>query len=103
MTREEQREKASVEYQLSKRPMAIGGDAFADMVYKMNINPSFIAGAIYADEHPREGLWDKEKVCKFLKMVLETTDANYDETYIRSFQFNNVDELIEDLCKEMER
>ena len=44
MTREDI-EKASVEHQMSQRPMAIGGDAFADMVYKMNINPSFIAGA----------------------------------------------------------
>ena len=35
-------------------------------------------------------------------MILETTDANYNETYIRSFQFNNVDELIEDLCKVMD-
>lgn len=57
MTREEQREKASVEYQLSKRPMAIGGDAFADMVYKMNINPSFIAGAKWADENPNLEEW----------------------------------------------
>lgn len=68
-------------------------------------NDAFIytIGAEWADEHPREGLWDKEKVCKYLKMVLETTDANYNETYIRSFQFNNVDELIEDLCKVMEK
>ena len=38
-------EKASVDYQMSTRPMAIGGDAFGDMVYRMNINPSFISGA----------------------------------------------------------
>lgn len=52
MTREKEIEQASVDYQMSKNPMAIGGDAFADMIYKMNINPSFIAGAEWADEHP---------------------------------------------------
>lgn len=38
-------EQASVDYQISKNPVAIGGYAFEDMVYKMNINRSFIAGA----------------------------------------------------------
>lgn len=38
-------EKASVDYQMSTHPKAIGGDAFGDMVYRMNINPSFISGA----------------------------------------------------------
>ena len=38
-------EKASVNYQMSTHPKAIGGDAFDDMVYRMNINPSFISGA----------------------------------------------------------
>ena len=38
-------EKASVDYQMSTRPMAIGGDAFGNMVYRININPSFISGA----------------------------------------------------------
>lgn len=52
MTREEQIKQASVEYQISKCPKAIGGDAFADMIYKVNINPSFIAGAEWADKHP---------------------------------------------------
>ena len=44
-------EKASVDYQMSIRPMAIGGDAFADMVYKANINPAFIAGAEWNSTH----------------------------------------------------
>ena len=44
-------EKASVDYQMSTRPMAIGGDAFGDMVYRMNINPSFIAGAEWVLNH----------------------------------------------------
>jgi len=101
MTREEQREKASVEYQLSNRPMAIGGDAFADMVYKMNINPSFIAGAKWSDEHPREGLWDKDKVCRWIKEHLTFDDTKWytDKDYVKSI----MDEVIEDLTKAMER
>lgn len=54
MKREEEREQASINYQMSKYPMAIGGDAFADMIHKMNINPSFIAGAEWADNNPSE-------------------------------------------------
>jgi hypothetical protein len=49
-TRKEEIEKASVEYQMEKMPMAIGGAAFDDMIYRMNINPSFIAGAEWADD-----------------------------------------------------
>ncbi len=51
MTRKEEREQASVDYQISTRPVAIGGYAFGDMVYRMNINHSFIAGAEWADSH----------------------------------------------------
>lgn len=49
MTRKEQIEQASVNYQMSTRPKALGGDAFADLIYKANINPSFITGAEWAD------------------------------------------------------
>lgn len=41
-------EQASVDYQMSKCPMAIGGSAFDDMIYRVNINLSFIAGAKWA-------------------------------------------------------
>lgn len=50
MKREKEIEEASVEYQMSKCPMALGGDAFADIVYNMNINPSFVEGAKWADK-----------------------------------------------------
>lgn len=32
-----------------------------------DIAHDFVQGAIYADQHPRKGLWDAEKVCDFLK------------------------------------
>ena len=63
--RDKEIEEASVDYQMSTRPNAIGGDAFADLVYKANINPSFIAGAKWSDEHPRKGLVDINKACEF--------------------------------------
>ena len=66
MDREKQIEEASVEYQIQKRPMAIGGDAFGDMVYRMNINPSFVAGATWSDEHPKKGLINIDDVCEWI-------------------------------------
>lgn len=99
MIRKEEIEKASVDYQMSKHPMAIGGDAFADTIYKMNINPSFIVGAKWADQHPRKGLWDSEKVCKFLyEKIIDITYLNNDNTN----EHYDKDEFIEDLRKVME-
>lgn len=34
----------SIEWQKANHPMAIGGDAFADMVDSFNVNPAYIAG-----------------------------------------------------------
>lgn len=50
MTREEQIREASIDYQLSTNPRAIGGDAFADFAREMNVNPSSIAGAKWAEK-----------------------------------------------------
>ena len=50
MTRKEEIEKASIKYQMSILPVAVGGAAFADDVEQMNINPSFVAGAEWADK-----------------------------------------------------
>jgi hypothetical protein len=46
----------------------------------------FIVGAQWADEHPRKGLWDKEKVIGWLKEHI--TFENHG--------------LVEELCKAME-
>ena len=45
MTRKEKRREASIDYQLSTRPITIGGDTFADDIRQLNVNPSFIKGA----------------------------------------------------------
>ena len=60
MTREEQIREASIEYQLSTAPRAIGGDSFADVAREMNVNQSFLAGAKWADKTMIE------KACEWL-------------------------------------
>lgn len=57
MTRDEQIREASIDYQLSTNPRAIGGDAFADMAREMNVNPSFIAGVKWKDIDGYEGIY----------------------------------------------
>lgn len=66
MTREEEIREASIDYQLSTNPRAIGGDAFADMAREMNVNPSFIAGAKWADSRPRKGIVDIDKAYEWI-------------------------------------
>ena len=61
--------KASAEYQIAKCPIAIGGDAFADMAIAMNVNPSFVEGAKWADRWWIARLWD----------MLEKNDGRLDE------------------------
>lgn len=60
MTREEQIREASIDYQMSTSPRVIGGDAFAELARKMNVNPSFIAGAIWSDNNPSPKALAKE-------------------------------------------
>lgn len=50
MTREEQREQASIAFTEANCPRAIGGDYFRDLVNPFNINHDFIAGAQWADK-----------------------------------------------------
>ena len=53
-----------------------------------DIAHDFVQGAIYADQHPREGLWDAEKVIEWLR------------NNQHGFVLTDID--IEDLCKAME-
>lgn len=72
MTREEQIREASVDYQLSTNPRAIGGDAFADMAREMNVNPSFIAGAKWADKQMIDKACDlyRDELIQFNNLLL---------------------------------
>ena len=51
----------------------------------------FIQGAIWADEHPKEGLWDAEKVTEWLRENFEHYAYNY-----------GIDEVIAGIAKAME-
>ena len=51
-------EQASVDYQMSRCPVAIGGSAFSELIYNMNINYFFIAGAEWAIDEVNK--WLKE-------------------------------------------
>ena len=44
----------SIEWQKANHPMAIGGDAFADMVDSFNVNPAFVAGYKEAEKDTLE-------------------------------------------------
>ena len=65
MTRKEEIKEASINYQLAKRPKAIGGDAFADEVRELNANPTFVKAAEWADKTMIE------KVCKWIDDNIE--------------------------------
>jgi hypothetical protein len=58
----------------------------------------YIKGANYADQHPRKGLWDANKVIKWLQ---DNADSYtwYDEFKGES---GMIDDFIEDLRKAME-
>lgn len=59
----------------------------------------FAAGAVWADEHPKEELWNKDKVIEWLE------DNLYDYIYINRFAGNVADwntDLIKNLIKTME-
>ena len=61
LSRKEERIEASIDYQMSTNPMALGGAAFDDMIRKMNVNHSFVAGAEWADKTMLD------KVCEWVK------------------------------------
>lgn len=97
MKRKEEIRQASIDHTISTRPMAIGGDAFADMVEDMNVNPAFIAGAEWADKTMIE------KACKWLE---ENADKyvyrEYDEWDDQYYAKYNKDKMIKEFRKLME-
>ena len=99
MAREEEIKEASIDYQIATNPRCIAGEAFADFAREMNVNQSFIEGAKWADQHPRGGLWDAEKACKFLyEKIIDMTYLNEGNTN----EHYDKDEFIEYLRKAME-
>jgi len=64
MTREEEIKKAAFE----AYPEKIGYDSIIEKFkdYNLHDRMKFIEGAKWADEHPRKGLWDSEKVVEWI-------------------------------------
>jgi len=63
----------------------------------------YIQGAEWADQHPRKGLWDSEKVIKFIKEELPyyvELNCVFDEIQVNYNKFKN--NFIHDLKKAME-
>ena len=56
----------------------------------------YIQGAEWADQHPRKGLWDSEKVCNILRNKI---DSNWFYEKLERADYNSI---IEDLRKAME-
>lgn len=89
MTREEEKYKAATE--------SWDKQGFKNQEQKIPYKLGFLEGFNYADQHPRKGLWDAEKVIKWLRANIDNY-ANYnvktDECFVNDFE--------EDLCKAME-
>ena len=105
MSREEQTIQAAENY--VKTYPIYGVDEYGHFVETDNegVLDSFIAGAKWSDEHSKEGLWDKEKVCNFLYNHLFYNVLLYINADDPSLIPNITDKktFIEDLCKAMEK
>ena len=99
MTREEEIKKAEVEY---FNETYFDG---CDYVGEVAKTAAFIAGAKWADEHPKEKMVSLKDVCKFLDEHLytgtSTGDYDYGQEYVYS-DFDNATDLIFALRKAME-
>jgi hypothetical protein len=62
----------------------------------------FIRGAEWADEHPKEVLWDSEKVISFLKEHATVENSCNINIHINGATYHFVNDFIEDLRKAME-
>ena len=62
----------------------------------------YIQGAKWADQHPREGLWNAEKVISFLKEHATVENSSNINIHINGAYYHFVNDFIEDLRKAME-
>jgi len=102
MTREEQIKEASIDFQMATNPRCIAGVALADFAQELNVNQSFIEGAKWADQHPKEGLWVSEKIINFLKERTTLENSSNINVYMNGATYHSVNDFIDDLTKAME-
>lgn len=75
----------SIEWQKANNPMAIGGDAFADLIDSYNVNPAFVAGYKEAE---RDLGWHsvKESIPPIDEEVIVLTDDAHGKIVPNSHQ-----------------
>lgn len=105
MTREEQIREASIDYQLSTNPRAIGGDAFAEFAREMNVNPSFIAGAKWADNNPSQKALAKElhRLGYTITLNSDIVPRAEEEKAVKSYIEYQKSQFIEKACEWLEK
>ena len=94
MTREEEIKKAEVEY---FNETYFDG---CDYVGEVAKTAAFIAGAKWADEHPKEGMVSIDKACAWLNDTMDYLDCgDYDRL---THYADTIEEMIDDFRKAME-
>lgn len=73
------------------------GDSYEAYAEKEDIAKACVDSIKWADQHPRKGLWNAEKVIKWLRANIDNY-ANYNVKTDECF----VDDFEKDLCKAME-
>ena len=87
--REKERSQAAENY---------GNTKYSDGINSLICAEDFLAGAKWADQHPRKGLWDAEKVIEWLKDNSKKYVVCYEDGYSHYAHKS----LVEDLRKAME-
>ena len=91
MTREEENRKK----ERSQAAENYGNTKYSDGINSLICAEDFLAGAKWADQHPRKGLWNAEKVIEWLNSV----DFS---NYVENLSVIYVGQLKHDLIKAME-
>lgn len=101
MTRDEEIREASIDYQISTNPRAIGGDAFADFAREMNVNSGFIAGANWSDNNPSPKALAKELYRLGYTMTLngDIISRAEEEKAMKSYIEYQISRVIENACE----
>lgn len=94
MSREEEKYKAATE--------SWDKQGFKNQGQKIPYKLGFLEGFDYADQHPKKGLWDAEKVINFLKERATLENSSNINIYINGATYHFVNDFIEDLHKAME-
>lgn len=104
MTRDEEIREASIDYQISTNPRAIGGDAFADFAREMNVNPGFVAGANWSDNNPSQKALAKELYRLGYTMTLngDIISRAEEEKATKSYIEYRISRVIENACEWLE-